>query len=175
METCEQAQTSVSSQIRGPVSIFHPPKNLAFLVLPRLAGVIRACLAYFAHSTLRKVPLRLASPQTNTFSICLNHGITLAPGLSRTIRPHRCLCTPPARYSYSVPLSVILDTAGRYLSVKRDMHLWITNTPAQAQDAYRFIFGSTGALELTNEYSGLATVAAPILPSQSSGKHVPGR
>ncbi len=26
------------------------------------------------------MPLRPASPQTNTFSICLNHGITLAPG-----------------------------------------------------------------------------------------------
>jgi hypothetical protein len=36
------------------------------------------------------------------------------------------------QYSYSVPLSVILDTAGRYLSVKRDMHLRITNILPEA-------------------------------------------
>jgi len=36
------------------------------------------------------------------------------------------------------------------------MHLRITNILAEALDAYRFIFGSAGALELTNEYSGLA-------------------
>ena len=36
------------------------------------------------------------------------------------------------QYSYSVPLSVILDTAGRYLSVKRDMHLRITNIYTKA-------------------------------------------
>ncbi|VUX54977.1 protein of unknown function [uncultured Woeseiaceae bacterium] len=44
-----------------------------------------------------------------------------------------------------------------------------------ALDAFRFSFGSAGALELLNEYSGLATEAAPILPSQSSGMHVPCR
>ena len=36
------------------------------------------------------------------------------------------------KYSYSVLISVILDTAGRYLSVKRDMHLRITNISAEA-------------------------------------------
>jgi len=42
-----------------------------------------------------------------------------------------------------------------------------------ALDAFRFNFESAGALELPNEYSGLASEAAPILPSQSSGMHVP--
>ena len=36
------------------------------------------------------------------------------------------------------------------------MHLRITNMSAQALDAFRFSFGSAGALELDNEYSGLA-------------------
>ena len=35
-------------------------------------------------------------------------------------------------YSYSVLISVILDTAGRYLSVKRDVHLRITNIFTEA-------------------------------------------
>jgi len=54
------------------------------------------------------------------------------------------------------------------------MHLRITNSSTQAFDAFRFVFGSAGALELTNEYSGLAVQPAPILASQSSSKHVPG-
>ena len=53
------------------------------------------------------------------------------------------------------------------------MHLRITNSSTQAFDAFPFVFGSAGALELTNEYSGLAAVPAPILASQSSSKHVP--
>ena len=53
------------------------------------------------------------------------------------------------------------------------MHLQITNILTQALEAFRFSFGSAGALELHNEYSGLALEAAPILPSQSSGMHVP--
>ena len=53
------------------------------------------------------------------------------------------------------------------------MHLRITNKTTQAFDAFRFDFGSAGALELTNEYSGLAAQPAPILASQSSSKHVP--
>ena len=53
------------------------------------------------------------------------------------------------------------------------MHLQITNKPTLALEAFRFSFGSAGALELHNEYSGLASKAAPILPSQSSGMHVP--
>ncbi len=53
------------------------------------------------------------------------------------------------------------------------MHLQITNKLTLALDAFRFSFESAGALELLNEYSGLASVAAPILPSQSSGMHVP--
>ena len=53
------------------------------------------------------------------------------------------------------------------------MHLQITNKLTLAFDAFRFNFESAGALELPNEYSGLASEAAPILPSQSSGMHVP--
>jgi hypothetical protein len=53
------------------------------------------------------------------------------------------------------------------------MHLQITNILTQALDAFCFNFESAGALELPNEYSGLALEAAPILPSQSSGMHVP--
>ena len=41
------------------------------------------------------------------------------------------------------------------------MHLQITNKTTLALDAFRFSFGSAGALELHNEYSGLATEAAP--------------
>ena len=55
------------------------------------------------------------------------------------------------------------------------MHLRITNMSAQALDAFRFSFGSAGALELDNEYSGLAALPAPILASQSSSKHVSGK
>ena len=55
------------------------------------------------------------------------------------------------------------------------MHLRITNMSAQALDAFRFSFGSADALELDNEYSGLAALPAPILASQSSSKHVSGR
>ena len=40
------------------------------------------------------------------------------------------------------------------------MHLRITNKSARALDDYRFTFGSAGALELTNEYSGLAALPA---------------
>jgi len=47
------------------------------------------------------------------------------------------------------------------------MHLRITNKSAKALDDYRFTFGSAGALKLHNEYSGLASEAAPILPSQN--------
>ena len=36
------------------------------------------------------------------------------------------------------------------------MHLQITNKSTQALDAFRFSFESAGALELDNEYSGLA-------------------
>jgi hypothetical protein len=54
------------------------------------------------------------------------------------------------------------------------MHLQITNKLTLALDAFCFSFESAGALELLNEYSGLAPEAAPILPSQSSGMHVPG-
>ncbi len=53
------------------------------------------------------------------------------------------------------------------------MHLQITNKLTLALDAFRFSFESAGALELPNEYSGLASEAAPILPWQSSGMHVP--
>ncbi len=53
------------------------------------------------------------------------------------------------------------------------MHLQITNKLTLAFHAFRFNFESAGALELPNEYSGLASEAAPILPSQSSGMHVP--
>ena len=53
------------------------------------------------------------------------------------------------------------------------MHLQITNKLTQAFDAFCFSFESAGALELHNEYSGLASTAAPILLSQSSGMHVP--
>ncbi len=53
------------------------------------------------------------------------------------------------------------------------MHLRITNKSTQALDAFRFDFGSAGALELDNEYSGLAALPAPILASQGSSKHAP--
>ena len=53
------------------------------------------------------------------------------------------------------------------------MHLQITNKLTLALDAFRFNFESAGALERVDEYSGLASEAAPILPSQSSGMHVP--
>jgi len=53
------------------------------------------------------------------------------------------------------------------------MHLRITNILAEAQDAYCFTFGSAGALELTNEYSGLAALPARYIGFESSGKHVP--
>jgi hypothetical protein len=53
------------------------------------------------------------------------------------------------------------------------MHLQITNKLTLALDAFCFSFESAGAPELPNEYSGLASEAAPILPSQSSGMHVP--
>jgi hypothetical protein len=36
------------------------------------------------------------------------------------------------------------------------MHLRITNKSTQAFDAFHFDLGSAGALELDNEYSGLA-------------------
>jgi hypothetical protein len=53
------------------------------------------------------------------------------------------------------------------------MHLRITNSFPIALDAYRFTFGSAGALELTNEYSGLAALPARYIGFESSGKHVP--
>ena len=40
------------------------------------------------------------------------------------------------------------------------MHLRITNKSAKSADDYRFTFGSAGALELTNENSGLAALPA---------------
>ncbi len=51
---------------------------------------------------------------------------------------------------------MILDTAGRYLSVRGDMHPQTTNKLTQTRDVYRFGFEPTGALELVNEYSGVA-------------------
>ncbi len=51
---------------------------------------------------------------------------------------------------------MILDTAGRYLSVRRDMHPQATNKLTQTRDVHRFGFESTGALKLVNEYSGVA-------------------
>jgi hypothetical protein len=51
---------------------------------------------------------------------------------------------------------VIIDTAGRYLSVRGDMHPQTTNKLTQTRDVYRFGFESAGALELANEHSGLA-------------------
>jgi hypothetical protein len=53
------------------------------------------------------------------------------------------------------------------------MHLRTTNRTAKALDDYRFTFGSAGALELTNEYSGLAALPARYISFESSGKHVP--
>ncbi len=53
------------------------------------------------------------------------------------------------------------------------MHLRITNILAEALDAYCFTFGSAGALELTNEYSGLAVLPARYIGFESSGTHVP--
>ncbi len=53
------------------------------------------------------------------------------------------------------------------------MHLQITNKLTLALDAFRFSLESAGALELPNKYSGLASESAPVLPSQSSGMHVP--
>ncbi len=40
------------------------------------------------------------------------------------------------------------------------MHLRITDKSTQALDAFHFSFESAGALELDNEYSGLAAVRA---------------
>ena len=51
---------------------------------------------------------------------------------------------------------MILETAGRYLSVRGDMHLQTTNIMTQTRDVYAFSFESAGALELDNEYSGVA-------------------
>ncbi len=48
------------------------------------------------------------------------------------------------------------------------MHLRITNIPAKSVDDYRFNFGSTGVLELTNEYSGLAASPARYICFASS-------
>jgi hypothetical protein len=53
------------------------------------------------------------------------------------------------------------------------MHLRITNISAKSANDYRFNFGSAGALELTNEYSGLAALPARYISFESSGKHVP--
>jgi len=53
------------------------------------------------------------------------------------------------------------------------MHLRITNITAKALDDFCFTFGSAGALELTNEYSGLAALPARYISFESSGKHVP--
>jgi hypothetical protein len=51
---------------------------------------------------------------------------------------------------------VIIDTAGRYLLVRGDMHPQTTNILTQTRDVYRFGFESAGALELDNEHSGVA-------------------
>jgi len=51
---------------------------------------------------------------------------------------------------------VIIDTAGRYLAVRGDMHPQTTNKMTQTRGVYRFGFESAGALELVNEHSGLA-------------------
>jgi hypothetical protein len=61
---------------------------------------------------------------------------------------------------HPVPLSVILIAAGRYLPVKADMHLRITNIKTETPDVYRFSFESAGALALDNEYSGFAVLPA---------------
>lgn len=53
------------------------------------------------------------------------------------------------------------------------MHPQATNSSTQTCDVFRFGFGSAGALELVNEYSGHAVAPAPILASQSSSMHVP--
>ena len=53
------------------------------------------------------------------------------------------------------------------------MHLRITNISAIALDVYRFNFESAGALELTNEYSGLAASPARYICFESSSLHVP--
>ncbi len=53
------------------------------------------------------------------------------------------------------------------------MHLRITNISAKAFDAYCFSFESAGALELTNEYSGLAASPARYICFESSSMHVP--
>ncbi len=53
------------------------------------------------------------------------------------------------------------------------MHLRITNISAKSADDYRFNFGSAGALELTNEYSGRAVLPAHYISFESSSQHVP--
>ncbi len=45
---------------------------------------------------------------------------------------------------------MILDTAGRYLSVRGDMNPQTTNKLTQTRDVHRFGFESAGALELDN-------------------------
>ena len=42
------------------------------------------------------------------------------------------------------------------------MHLWATNNPTLTFNVHGFSFESTGALEITNEYSGLAEVSAHL-------------
>ncbi len=42
------------------------------------------------------------------------------------------------------------------------MHPYTTNKSTQTRDVYRFGFECTGALEFTNEYSGLAVAPAHL-------------
>jgi len=54
------------------------------------------------------------------------------------------------------------------------MHPWTTNKLTQTHDVYRFGFESTGALELVNEYSGLAAQPAHLYCLRRvQGLHVP--
>jgi hypothetical protein len=80
-------------------------------------------LAYFAHNTLRKGPLHPARPQTNTFSICLDHGIALAQSSPSTTKRHCGICTSQARDDLTLPdhqeywpeFQAELASHGRYL------------------------------------------------------------
>lgn len=47
------------------------------------------------------------------------------------------------------------------------MHPQATNVSAESLDDQRFIFEPAGALELNNEYSGIAVTPAPISLSQT--------
>ena len=72
----------------------------------------------------------------------------------------RCMGIPDEPAVYSVLLSVILNTAGRWLSVKGDMRPRITNKATQTFDVHCFSFESAGALGFVNEYARLAVTPA---------------